>query len=93
MRPLLVVIATLALGGCSFDPSLIIDTRTTGGENAMRSMFSNAEGSFRNGDKQSACDNDIFLAEINVDVYKDISRETMDLLRQYQRRCGRYVFK
>jgi len=87
------------LTGCGINPNLIldpnriIDTRTTGGENALRSLFSNADSSFRNGDKASACDINIFLAEVNVDLYKDISKETMSLLRSYQKRCGRYVFK
>ena len=87
------------LTGCGINPSLIldpnwiIDTRTTGGENAMRSLFSDADVGFRNGDKASACDTYIFLAEVNVDLYKDISKETMSLLRSYQKRCGRYVFK
>ena len=87
------------LTGCGINPNLIldpnqiIDARTTGGENAMRSLFGNADISFRDGGKASACDINIFLAEVNVDLYRDISKETMSLLRSYQKRCGRYVFK
>ena len=93
MRCLLIAAAVFVLSGCSFDPNWIIDTRTTGGENAMRSIFSEAEVSLRNGDKSIACDTMIFVAEGNVDLSKDISKGTMSLLRSYQKRCGRYVFK
>ena len=99
MRCLPLAAIAFILTGCGinpsliFDPNRIIDTRTTGGENAMRSLFSNADASFRDGDKASACDTNIYLAEVNVDLYKDISNETMSLLRSYQKRCGRYVFK
>ena len=99
MRCLPLAAIAFILTGCGinpsliFDPNRIIDTRMTGGENAMRSLSSNSDASFRDGDKASACDANSYLAEVNVDLYKDISKETMSLLRSYQKRCGRYVFK
>lgn len=94
VRRLLIAACTaITMSGCSLDPNLIFDTRTTGGDNAMRSLFSDAEASLRSNDRTNACDVYISLAEVNVDLYKDISPETMDTLRQYQKRCGRYVFK
>ena len=75
------------------DPNQIFDTRTTGGENEIRSLFSGADVAFRQGDKSTARDINIMLAEVNMSLYNDISKETSSLLRTYQKRCGRYVFK
>jgi len=92
-RLLIAAVVAVSLGGCVLGPMPLFDARQTGGDNAMRSSFSDADVQFRNGDKKLACDVSVAAAEMIVSQYRDISRETMDILRSYQKRCGRYVFK
>lgn len=93
MRLLLITaVVAVSLGGCVLEPMPLFDARQTGGDNAMRSNFSDADVHFRNGDNKLACDVSIAAAEMTVSQYRDISRETMDILRRYQKRCGRYAF-
>ena len=54
MRRLLIAsVIAMPLGGCVLEPILLFDARQTGGDNAMRSNFSDADVQFRNGDKNS----------------------------------------
>ena len=59
----------------------------------MLSHLSTMDAEVAAGDKELACSTTIHLLESTAIAYDDISEESMEDLREYQRLCGRRVFR
>ena len=66
---------------------------SSGGENSMLSYLSTMDAEIASGEKELACSTTIIFLETTAIVYDDTSKESMDDLREYQRLCGRRVFR
>lgn len=66
---------------------------SSGGENTMLSYLTTMDAEIESGVKELACSTTIIFLETTAIAYDDISKESMDDLREYQRLCGRRVFR
>ena len=59
----------------------------------MISWLSTMDAEIAAGEKEQACSTTIQLLQSTAIAYDDISEESMEDLREYQRLCGRRVFR
>ena len=103
MKRLLLLLPLLGLlASCKSPTEILVDAITentvnsikvTGSENTMLSELSTMDAQVAAGDKKLACSMTIVLLESTAIAYDDISEESMEDLREYQRLCGRRVFR
>jgi len=100
MRKLLLLLPLVGLlASCKSPMEIVAESplndsfNVTGRENTMLSYLTTMDAEIASGDKELACSTTIIFLETTAIAYDDIFKESMDDLREYQRLCGRRVFR